>query len=60
MERKRDIGHRMGKDPVCGMDVDFSTTSFKKEYDGETYGFCSEKCLKQFEVDPANYVNPDA
>jgi Cu+-exporting ATPase len=60
MERKRDIGHRMDKDPVCGMDVDLNATAFKKEHDGETYGFCSERCLKQFEVDPANYISPEA
>ena len=29
-----------------------------RRYDGKQYGFCSEKCAKTFEADPAAYVPP--
>jgi len=30
----------------------------KRSYEGKGYGFCSEKCAKAFEADPAAYVPP--
>lgn len=44
------------QDPVCGMKVDIHETRFKADYLGKTYYFCSEKCLKDFEKQPDNYV----
>lgn len=47
------------RDPVCGMPLDSGKlhSSFRREtYRGETYVFCSEKCQKKFQQDPAKYV----
>ena len=35
-------------DPVCGMEVDATHAKFKKEYNGETYYFCSHHCMNSF------------
>jgi Cu+-exporting ATPase len=48
------------KDPVCGMDVDPSSSEHGAEHDGQTYHFCSGHCRAKFETSPATYVNPDA
>jgi Cu+-exporting ATPase len=46
------------KDPVCGMDVDpKSSSTLKAIYKGNTYHFCSEMCKKNFEANPAKYLN---
>ena len=44
------------KDPVCGMDVSPEDSAGEKQYRGETYFFCSEKCLKKFEEDPEAWL----
>ncbi|TAL46998.1 heavy metal translocating P-type ATPase [archaeon] len=38
----------MARDPVCGMYVDEKKAVYKTVKDGDTYYFCSERCLKQF------------
>ena len=44
-------------DPICGMTVaDDSPRRFA--FDGETYFFCSDHCLRRFSADPAKYVAP--
>jgi membrane fusion protein, copper/silver efflux system len=46
-------------DPVCGMTVDEGKAKAAKrvsEYQGKTYGFCSDGCKKQFEAEPGKYV----
>jgi membrane fusion protein, copper/silver efflux system len=46
-------------DPVCGMTVDEGKAKAAKrvsEYQGQTYGFCSDVCKKKFEADPAKYL----
>lgn len=45
----------MPKDPVCGMEVE-EGTQWKAEYGGETYYFCCEHCLREFEKNPSKYV----
>jgi len=52
---KQNGGERMVKDVVCGMEVD-EKTSFKSEYEGKTYYFCSAMCMTNFEKDPAKCV----
>ena len=43
-------------DPICGMTVgDDSPRRF--EFDGTTYFFCSDHCLKKFSADPHKYVH---
>jgi membrane fusion protein, copper/silver efflux system len=46
-------------DPVCGMTVDEGKARAAKrvaEYQGQTYGFCSDGCKKRFEAEPAKYL----
>src|SRR5689334_8295891 len=46
-------------DPICGMTVaDDSPRRFA--FEGETYFFCSDHCLKKFSADPARYVHKHA
>lgn len=42
--------------PVCGMDVDDSDPPAKTEHEGETYTFCGEGCLNDFQNDPEQYT----
>jgi len=50
----------MVKDPVCGMDVDPSSTAYRSEHDGHRYYFCSEHCRAKFQADPVSYLQPKA
>jgi YHS domain-containing protein len=43
-------------DPVCGMTVDASPSSYPLEYEGSTYYFCMAGCRRSFETDPAAYL----
>jgi Cu(I)/Ag(I) efflux system membrane fusion protein len=47
------------QDPVCGMPLDRGKAQSSGEverYRGETYLFCSDKCRKKFQQDPARYA----
>ena len=44
-------------DPVCGMSVPRDSPR-RFAFDGETYYFCSDGCLKKFSADPASFVIP--
>jgi YHS domain-containing protein len=46
-------------DPVCGMEVDITTSQLKLEHDGKTYWFCGRGCLLEFRDDPDKYLDPD-
>jgi len=46
----------MAIDPVCGMEVDESTTKEKGMHEGTTYYFCSKECKDEFEVSPEDYI----
>ena len=48
----------MMKDPVCGMNVDPITTVHRHEYNGQTYFFCSHRCLEKFRTEPVRYLVP--
>jgi Cu+-exporting ATPase len=43
-------------DPTCGMKVKTKDAKFKLEYEGKTYYFCSEGCMKKFKENPEEYV----
>ena len=45
-------------DPVCGMEVDTTTSQLSFEHDGKTYWFCSRGCLLDFRDDPEKYLAP--
>jgi P-type Cu+ transporter len=42
-------------DPICGMTV-APDSPRRFEFDGTTYYFCSDHCLRKFSADPAKYV----
>ena len=46
----------MAVDPVCKMDVNEKTAQWRSEYEGRTYYFCAPGCKKQFDKDPAKYL----
>ena len=45
-------------DPICGMTV-AGDSPRRFEFQGTTYFFCSDHCLKKFSAEPAKYVNKD-
>ncbi|MCR4331614.1 MAG: heavy metal translocating P-type ATPase, partial [Sulfuricaulis sp.] len=45
----------VNKDPVCGMTVS-RDSKFRHVHEGETYLFCSAKCLAKFQSSPADYI----
>ncbi len=45
----------MAIDPVCGMTVDEKSAAATSSHAGTVYYFCSELCLRKFEVNPAAY-----
>ncbi|MDT3706244.1 MAG: heavy metal translocating P-type ATPase [Thiobacillus sp.] len=53
----------MATDPVCGMTVDEKSAAGSASHAGQTYYFCSARCLSQFQANPAQFVgtsNPAA
>jgi YHS domain-containing protein len=46
----------MVEDPVCGLELEEDQVAARTEYDGQTYCFCSEECLAEFETEPFRYV----
>lgn len=46
-------------DPVCGMKVDTATAKYKLDFEGKTFYFCSESCLKKFQADPCKYCSEE-
>lgn len=47
----------MATDPDCGMAVEPSLAAGRVEHAGETYYFCSRRCLDGFQSKPARYAN---
>ncbi|MDP1713309.1 MAG: heavy metal translocating P-type ATPase [Anaerolineales bacterium] len=47
-------------DPVCGMEIEPQSAFAKREHMGQTFNFCSQSCLDQFDNDPHNYVMTSA
>ncbi len=47
-------------DPVCGMTVDKNAPAGTVEFDGQTYFFCSQHCVKKFRDNPGRYLSPPA
>ena len=45
-------------DPVCGMEVEPSTSQLSTEHDGTTYWFCGKGCLLEFTDDPETLSRP--
>jgi Cu+-exporting ATPase len=47
----------MVKDPVCGMEIEPGTAFATREHMGQSYYFCSENCVKQFDANPHQYAH---
>ncbi|MEN6386336.1 MAG: heavy metal translocating P-type ATPase [Phycisphaerales bacterium] len=45
-------------DPVCGMNVDISSSAGKVSYKDKGYYFCSAKCVEKFKAEPEKYLAP--
>ena len=43
-------------DPVCGMEVETTTSQLSFEHEGVTYWFCGKGCLLEFRDDPAAFL----
>jgi P-type Cu+ transporter len=43
-------------DVVCGMHVVPEKARFRHEHEGETYFFCSGRCLERFRAEPGRYL----
>lgn len=50
----------MGKDLVCGMQVDEKSTPHVSKFSGATYYFCSVGDKKKFDAKPELYVKNSA
>jgi len=46
----------MAVDPICKMDVDPKTATWKSTYNGKEYFFCAPGCKKAFDKDPKKYA----
>ena len=47
-------------DPVCGMEIEPQSAFAKREHMGQTFYFCSQSCVNQFDADPHRYVMTSA
>ncbi len=47
-------------DPVCGMEIEPQSAFAKREHMGQTFYFCSQSCVDQFDKDPHPYVMTSA
>ncbi|HEY4475680.1 MAG TPA: YHS domain-containing protein [Candidatus Paceibacterota bacterium] len=43
-------------DTVCGMELGLDKIRLAKEYNGETYYFCSKSCKDHFDDEPEKYA----
>src|SRR5512143_1548330 len=46
----------MVKDPVCGMDLDPQSAFATRQHMGQTFYFCSQNCVDQFDANPPQYT----
>jgi xanthine dehydrogenase accessory factor len=47
-------------DPVCGMTVAADSSGRPLTHDGQTYYFCSARCRREFESDPAAHARKES
>src|SRR5581483_6516441 len=47
-------------DPVCGMEIEPQSAFAHREHMGQTFYFCSQSCVDQFDKDPHSYVMTSA
>ena len=47
------------RDPVCGMTVDPTTTTYRSEHAGDRFYFCSSRCKARFDSDPIHFLEAE-
>ena len=55
MDHEHDV-----RDPVCGMQVDASTSRLHHEHAGHTYYFCGQGCKTKFQTNSSLFLTSDA
>ena len=45
------------KDPVCGQWIEMSNAAGSTIYESQPVYFCSDRCRRDFESDPAHYYH---
>jgi len=48
------------RDPVCGMKIEPQDAFAKREHMGQTFYFCSQACVDQFDTEPHRYMTTSA
>ncbi|MFN8386357.1 MAG: heavy metal translocating P-type ATPase [Anaerolineales bacterium] len=48
------------RDPVCGMEIEPQSAFAQRDHMGQTFYFCSQSCVSQFDADPHHYVMTSA
>ena len=48
------------KDPVCGMEIGPQSAFASREHMGQTFYFCSQSCVDQFDADPHKFAHAAA
>ena len=43
------------KDPVCGMTLEPDRAQSKRNFEGQTYYFCSTECRHKFDANPTQF-----
>lgn len=54
---RRNVGRKMVKDLVCGMEVDEENSPFTSRYKGRIFYFCSRSCKLEFEHNPERFID---
>lgn len=50
----------MARDPICGMEVDPESAFAYREHMHQTFYFCSQRCVDQFDTDPHQYAHAES
>lgn len=53
---KRQAKQQTYTDPVCGMEVSYTTAIDELVYRGKAYYFCSTACRAAFQAEPEQYL----
>lgn len=53
---KRHHNQQTHKDPVCGMEVSYTTAIEEYVYRGKAYYFCATACREAFQAEPERYL----
>ncbi|HLJ61061.1 MAG TPA: XdhC family protein [bacterium] len=46
----------VARDPICGMDVEIASATYRSDVGSRSFYFCCARCKRVFDKDPARYV----